>query len=64
MENKLKREMKTRHLGSMGQCRAGLEVHFREAESCDDNQKAVSKRRKKRGCGWLCVICISLKIMN
>jgi len=38
--------MKTRHLVSMGMCRVGLEVHFKEAEGCYDDRKAVSRRRK------------------
>ncbi|KAL9988085.1 hypothetical protein ACROYT_G002487 [Oculina patagonica] len=60
---KLKKEIKTRRLGSLGQCRVGPEVHFKGAEGCYDNQKAVSKRRKKRGCGgWICIVCFNIQI--
>lgn len=59
MENKLKTEINARHLGSMGTCRVGLEIHFKEAEGFYDNQIAVSKQRKKRdqSCTGFC-ICI------
>ena len=45
----MKTEIKARNLGSMGVCRVGLEVHFKEAEGCYENQQAI--------CRW-CVICI------
>lgn len=60
MEDKFKMEIKTSRIISMGMCKVGLEVHFKKAEGCYDNQKAVSKRRKKRGCGSLCIVCISI----
>lgn len=46
----------------MGMCRVGLEVHFKGAEGCYDDQKAVSRRRKKRGCAWWCIVCVDIQI--
>jgi len=51
---KINREIKSKNLTSMKQCKVGLEVHFKESEGCRDNQRKT--RRRKRGCSW-CLMC-------
>ncbi len=58
VESKFKKEIKYRHMDNKGQCKVGLEVHFKEEESCYPNQKAVTKGRKKRGPCSCCRGCI------
>ena len=53
------KETKTRHLDNMGLCRVGLEVHFKGAEVCYGNQKALFQRRQQHSCHSWCIICIS-----
>ena len=58
MVTKINQEIKTKNLTKMKHCKAGLEVHFKEAEGYNVS-KTSTRRRKKRstGNGW-CFICV------
>ena len=54
MVGKINKEIKTKKLTKMKQCKIGLEVHFKEFGGCRD--KKNKRRRSKRGCNW-CLLC-------
>ena len=55
-------EIQTKSLTKMKYCKAGLEVHFKEAEGCRAKNK---KTRRRRGvpCLW-CGICINYELSS
>lgn len=52
MVKRINKEIDTKGLTKMKQCKVGLEVHFKQR--CFDENKTV--RRRKRGCNW-CAFC-------
>ena len=63
MVTKINREIKAKDLTKMKRCKAGLQVHFKEAEGCNDSKTSTSRRRKKRGCSW-CLFCFNAVLYN
>ena len=48
---KINKEIKSKHLDAMKQCKVGLEVHFKDSGGCNDIVKE-NRRRTRRGCSW------------
>ena len=66
MVTKINKEIKTKNLTKMKRCKAGLEVHFKEAEGCNVSKTSTTRRKKRKAeadCGW-CFICIITKTEN
>ncbi|CAH3170427.1 unnamed protein product, partial [Porites evermanni] len=56
MVTKINQEIKTKNLTKMKRCKAGLEVHFKEAEGCNVSKTSTRRRQKRSPCKW-CIWC-------
>ena len=65
MLTKINKEIKTKNLTKMKRCKAGLEVHFKEAEGRNVSKTSTTRRKKRKpeADDW-CVICIKTKTEN
>ena len=57
MVTKINQEIKTKNLTKMKRCKAGLEVHFKEAEGCNVSKTSTRRRQKRSPCKW-CIWCV------
>ena len=66
MVTKINKEIKTKNLTKMKRCKAGLEVHFKEAEGRNVSKTSTTRRkkRKREANGDGCFICIKTKTEN
>ena len=66
MVTKINKEIKTKNLTKMKRCKAGLEVHFKEAEGRNVSKTSTTRRkkRKREANGDWCFICIKTKTEN
>ena len=64
MVTKINKEIKTLNLTKMKRCRAGLEVHFKEAEGRNVSKTSTTRRKKRKADPGSCFICIKNETEN